>query len=112
MNVLGSIVPKDMAITESKKQSDLEKRLRLLRQQVYGKSSDEPKSSPNEKVSTYQMNNNQLSSIPSNHTESFKSDITYLHQDLFKVLTLSSVAIGIQLILFFLLRNHILNLKF
>lgn len=87
-----------MAITEAKKQSDLEKRLKLLRQQVYGKSA--------EKL-TYRHTDNPIAS------DSLKStDITYLHQDLFKILTLSSLAIGVQLILFILMKNHVLNLNF
>jgi len=92
-----------MAITESKKQSDIEKRLQLLRQQVYGKES--------EKLRMTQLK-------PANQkagesaVESFRSDTAYLHQDLFKILILSSLAIGIQLILFILTRNHILNLFF
>ena len=87
-----------MAIHESKKQSDLEKRLRLLHQQVYGKQAFRVQSSEfrvKEKISTnYQLPTTNLS-----------TDITYLHQDLVKILTLSGLAIGIQVILFFLLKG-------
>lgn len=82
-----------MAITESRKKSDLEKRLKILRQQISGK----------EKVSGIQYH---VSS------EKINTDITYLSNDLTKILILSSLAIGMQLILFFLLKNHILNLNF
>ncbi len=90
-----------MAITESRKQSDLEKRLKLLRQQVYGKTdrSDYPKIEISE-------------NHKSQHTDTLTSDVSYLYQDLFKILALSSSAIGIQLILYLLTRNHILNIKF
>ncbi len=80
-----------MANFRSKKQSDLEKRLKLLRQQVYGK------------IETPEI---------SKSTHSASADITYLSPDLIKILTLSSLAIGIQVILFLLVRNHILNLNF
>lgn len=74
-----------MAITESRKQSDLEKRLQILRQQVYGKRS-----------------NQSLASLPVRGYQSkgLDSDITYLRYDLVKILILSTLAIGIQLILF------------
>lgn len=80
-----------MALLQSKKHSDLEKRLKLLRQQVYGKVEG------------------------ANQTQvdySASADINYLSSDLFKILTLSSLAIGIQVILFLLVRNHILNINF
>ena len=87
-----------MAIQRSYKQSDLEKRLQLLRRQVYGK----------ENVSgiRYQVSGEKETSVVTHNT-----DISYLHQDLFKILTLSSLAIGVQLILFILLKNHVLNLS-
>jgi len=91
-----------MAITESKKQSDLEKRLKILRQQVYGK---ENKQSSPSGTHSYQLSDKK-------QKKSDDSSITYLHHDLFKILTLSSIAIGMQLILFIFTRNHILNIKF
>ena len=88
-----------MAIQRSHKQSDIEKRLQLLRQQIYGK----------ENISgvRYQVSGEKETSAGTPH-----ADITYLHQDLFKIFTLSSLAIGLQLILFTLLKNHFLNLHF
>jgi len=70
-----------MAIQQQKKQSDIEKRLELLRKQVYGKKEF---------------------SVKSAVTTNSSSDLTYLHKDLLKILVFSSLAIGIQLILFFL----------
>lgn len=81
-----------MAIQQSYKQSDLEKRLKLLRSQVYGKSEAKQLSS---KTST-----------------PLKSDTVYLYQDLLKIGLFSSAAIGIQIVLFFLIQNHILKLNF
>ncbi|MDO8638848.1 MAG: hypothetical protein Q7R43_04690 [Candidatus Daviesbacteria bacterium] len=86
-----------MAIQLSKKQSDLEKRLKILHNQVYGKSQ-------------LTVDSSQLSVKSKDSTN--LSDITYLHQDLLKILALSSLAIGGQIILYFLLQKHIVNLNF
>lgn len=95
-----------MAIQQQKKQSDIEKRLQLLRRQVYGKNQSSAVS--------YQLSDEkQKKSDDRLTTESYSiSDLTYLHHDLLKILLFSSLAIGIQLILFFLMRNHILNINF
>lgn len=104
--MLGSI--ERMAIHQIKRQTDLEKRLQLLRRQVYGK---------NEKVS-YQTSkpvSYSESSIAQSLDRSITlptSDLTYLRQDLLKILTFSSIAVGAQVFLFFVLKNHILNIKF
>lgn len=89
----------DMAIQQTKKQSDLEKRLRLLHQQVYGK----------ERVSREKT-------VPAiTHNTSYlipNTDITYLRQDLLKIFILAGSALGLQIMLFILSKNHILNLNF
>ncbi|TSC86327.1 MAG: hypothetical protein G01um10147_939 [Microgenomates group bacterium Gr01-1014_7] len=94
-----------MAIQQTKKQSDLEKRLRLLRQQVYGKDKFRVQSSEfriKDEISTnYKL-----------QTTNFSSDISYLHQDLLKISLLAGSALGLQIILFILSKNHILNLNF
>lgn len=87
-----------MSIHESKKQSDLEKRLKLLRQQVYGKSRSS--------AISYQSSGKKEEKSDNYST---KTDISYLYQDLIKILTLASLAIGAQIILFFLTKNHILK---
>lgn len=91
-----------MAIQQSKKQSDLEKRLQLLRRQVYGR----------ESVVSSKYHVAREEKTPENtHTTNYPlltTDITYLRQDLLKILTFSSLAIGTQIILFILLQNHIL----
>lgn len=100
-----------MAIEATKKLSDLEKRLSLLRQQVYGK----------ETVSSikYQEVSKKATDIKSARATTYHlpptnsaSDTTYLYQDLFKISILASCAIGAQLILFILTKNHILNINF
>ncbi|MDO8573218.1 MAG: hypothetical protein Q7R77_00525 [Candidatus Daviesbacteria bacterium] len=82
-----------MAIHQTKRQTDLEKRLQILRRQVYGKQEFKVQS-----VS-------QTTSIP-------YDDIAFLYKDLLKTLFFSSIAIGAQILLFFLLRNHYLNINF
>lgn len=92
-----------MAIQLSKKQSDLEKRLKLLHNQVYGKSQSS--------AISYQLSDKKKSDDRGLTTESY-SDIVYLQKDLLKIFTLSSLAIASQIILFFSLQRHILNLNF
>ena len=79
-----------MAIQQTKRQSDLEKRLQILRKQVYGKNEFK---------------------VQNNITTNSSSDLTYLGQDLLKSLLFSSAAIGIQLVLFTLIKNNILKLN-
>ena len=87
----------EMAIQQTKKQSDLEKRLRLLRHQVYGK--------------TYSLSETNHSTQTPISGTSLKTDIPYLYQDLLKIGIFASIAIGIQAVLFILLKNHILNIN-
>ena len=77
-----------MAIHETKKKTALEKRLMLLRQQVYGSEQSKPT------------------------IQAVSSDLSYLYQDLTKIALYTSFAIGIQIALFILTKNHILNLNF
>jgi hypothetical protein len=92
-----------MAIQLSKKQSDLEKRLKILHNQVYGKSQSS--------AISYQLSDKNKSGDRRLTTESY-SDVVFLQKDLLKILILSSLAIGSQIILYFLLQKHIVNLNF
>lgn len=76
-----------MPIHQTKKQDDLEKRLRILRSQVYGK--------PNLVFKTPSENILQSS-------QHSTGDLSYLHQDLIKILALASIALGIMIGLKFL----------
>lgn len=89
--MLGSI-ERSMAIQEHKKRTDLEKRLNLVREQVYGKQT------------TPEINYHQSN-------DSTQLSISYLRQDLIKILLLSSLAILGQIILFLTLKNHTLNIN-
>ncbi|OGE29344.1 hypothetical protein A2867_03255 [Candidatus Daviesbacteria bacterium RIFCSPHIGHO2_01_FULL_40_11] len=105
-----------MAIQQTKKQSDLEKRLMLLRRQVYGKEPD--RSVKSDKIRDHQQTG-KSENLAFRYTETqissgtpISSDLAYLRHDLLKILIFSSFAIGAQIVLFFLLKNHILNLNF
>ena len=99
-----------MPVQKLHKQSDLEKRLKILESQLYGKAivesrithaaGAEQKNSVNQKIS---LSENQIhrDSDTLSHSESFRTDISYLRQDLTKIALLSSLAIGIQLVLYF-----------
>lgn len=103
-----------MSIQQTKKQSDLEKRLRLLRQQVYGRGSDNSRVKVTSDTSihrptdilTHRYTGTQISS-----GTPITSDLTYLRHDLIKIGTLATAAFGVQAILFYLLQNHILKLN-
>lgn len=99
-----------MAIQQTKKQSDLEKRLQILRRQVYEK----------ERIvqSASQINSDKIEyNVQSTKTKNYEprtmnshTDLTYLYKDLTKILVLSTLAIGGQIVLFFLLQNHVFKI--
>lgn len=76
-----------MPVQRTHKASELEKRLKILENQLYGKKLD---------VRSEKLD---LSSNIQHPTSS--SDVTYLKQDLTKIAVLAGLAIGIQLILYF-----------
>lgn len=96
-----------MSIQQTKKYSDLEKRLKILKQQVYGKNSED------KYISISVDQKKKTSDIPTRrYTDALiSSDMSYLYKDLFKITILSTAALGLQFILFFLTRNNILSLK-
>lgn len=87
----------NMPIRQLKKQSDLEKRLLLLRRQVYGK----------ETLSFSKQTNQHQFADSKPATEA-----AYLKHDLIKILFFSSLAIGIQIFIAYLIKNNILNINF
>lgn len=99
-----------MAIQQTKKQSDLEKRLRLLRQQVYGKHVEATTTQTTSTPSSYNFQAKKTESRIDFQIAS--TDINYLYQDLLKIFTLASLALAIQIVLFFLLKQSILNFNF
>lgn len=106
-----------------KKQSDIEKRLKLLRQQVYGKDKKlEVRGSPRfageagGEVESHFAPQFPTSHIPSPTSHiplpTSKSDVAYLNQDLLKIGLFATVAIGVQFILYILMQFKIINFKF
>lgn len=113
--MLGSIVR--MAIHQTKQQTDIEKRLKILRQQIYGKSSEHSENSDDLKArksesQAFRYTDTLSLSDALSPSESFRTDVVSLHQDLLKISILAGSALGIQLILFFLIQNHLLSLNF
>lgn len=105
--MLGSIVRNgNMPIQQNKKQSDLEKRLKLLRQQVYGKGTNELEYRDSSKPKDSATFNSGV-----NSSNSKNLDLTYLSHDLMKIFILSTIAIGAQIVLFILTKNRLLNLN-
>lgn len=96
-----------MAIQQQKKQSDLEKRLQLLRRQVYGKTEKASYS-----ASKLVNNTESLIAQALNSGVVYKADISFLYQDLLKIGIFATIALSLQIILFFLSRNQIINLNF
>ncbi len=87
-----------MAITQSKRQSDLEKRLHLLKQQVYGKAN----------IATLQPS--PTSSITStSNARQLQTDLGFLRTDLIKISLFAVIIFGIQFVLFYLVQNKIIN---
>ena len=97
-----------MPKVQTHRQADLEKRFKILRSQLYGRP-EQPKPQVKSETSehTYSVPTSSNTAKPSN----LQSDIVYLRQDLVKILLLSSLAIGVQIILFFLLKNDVLKLN-
>ena len=79
---------RSMAILQKHKQSDSEKRMKMLQQQLYGKS-DLPLHEANRPSST----------------PAATTDTSYLKHDLSKILLLSTIALSAQFILYFLERR-------
>lgn len=99
-----------MSIHSQKKKNNLEERFQKLQQQVYGapQASDLVMVSSTKKGFTF----NATSAQSFNSKLRASSDITYLNSNLIKITLLSSVAIGSQLLLYYLSKNHYINLNF
>lgn len=104
--MLGSI--ERMAIHQTKRQTDLEKRLTILRRQVYGRES--VANSKQYVTTNYQLPASQPASRLGGPGEA-TTDITYLQGDLIKISIFAGSALGLQIILYFLIKNNILNIN-
>ncbi len=95
-----------MAIQRTHKQSDLEKRLKLLNQQLYGKKPAKKWEVRNEKGDN-EMRSEIQSHLPLQNPHSHlthptsTADIIYLRQDLLKILILAGLAFVVELGIYF-----------
>ena len=96
-----------MPHVQLKKESDLEKRLKILSQQLYGKTQEQKLEVRNEKlemevggVKSHITPQHPISHL-SHPTSNLTTDVAYLKHDLTKIALLSSVVMGFQLILYF-----------
>lgn len=112
-----TIVREHMPVHQIKKQSDLEKRLKHLEFQLYGKKEkldvrsekiDKEAGSLKLEIPTSNIKLHNPSSNLQHPTSS--SDITYLRHDLTKILILSGLAVGAQLLLYLSSRSNLLRL--
>ncbi len=100
-----------MAVHQTKKQSDLEKRLRILRQSLNVADTKEgrPGQSTAQSAGAYQLNKGDTSSLSSSNAHT-SSDVTYLRTDLIKIVILSALAFGAQFVLYQLMVHGVLRL--
>lgn len=99
-----------MAVRREHKQTDLEKRMKILNQQLYGKPSENLKIDKSEKTDTP---SHRYTDIPTyQSTDSKTSDVLYLKRDLFKITILAGLAFGAQALLYIGLQNNYIRLPF
>lgn len=96
--------------------ADAQKRLALLRRQVYGGSAKTSRSAGQQISQTADQltlrTTDSLTHSPRFAGETGRpTDTMYLRQDLTKIALLSSLALGAQLLLYFLFKNHLLRLN-
>ncbi|MDO8619319.1 MAG: hypothetical protein Q7R49_05245 [Candidatus Daviesbacteria bacterium] len=101
-----------MAIHESKRNSDLEKRFRQLRQQIYGQENPGAQTLHTPNQSVYSISSVALKPNSSAGQSYAISDMDNLYKSITKIALLSSIAIGAQFLLFLLTKNHVINLTF
>jgi hypothetical protein len=98
-----------MPVHESHKQSDLEKRLQILRQSL---NVAEPRSKKNQSkeatTNMYQLNKDSSTIVSS--SKAYLSDSLYLKQDLIKIIIFTLIAFATQAGLFFALQNNLLKI--
>jgi hypothetical protein len=93
-----------MAVHETKKQSDLEKRLRILRQSL------SVTESRDHKKNLYSMSGTDKIPTTSSISRPTVSDVAFLKKDLTKIVLLSVLAFAVQFGIHFALINNIIKL--
>lgn len=99
-----------MSIRRTHQTSDAEKKLKQLQQQIYGKSVDLGTNQLQEKQRQYSLNQTTINNAAS--TKTMPSDLAYLKIDLIKIALFSFLAIGAELLIYFLSSKHIINLSY
>lgn len=112
--MIGSIKHKaSMAIHQTKGKSDLEKRFRQLRAQVYGQSHPTEQTPSTPRSSAYSISS--VAKLVENQAGTKTADISdmqHLYTSVTKIALLTSLAIGAELLLYFMTNSKIINLKF
>lgn len=93
-----------MAYSQSKKLTDTEKRLEALKIQLFGKEENRIKKSANIKI--HEAGKTQIFTTGATIKP---QDLTYFRNDLLKILTLATLAISAELILYMLFTFKILK---
>jgi len=102
-----------MAIHESKHSSDLDKRFRQLRQQIYGKQSPSQPGPDSTKSSVYSISSvaEKIEDQAGTKTAVI-SDMQHLYSSVTQIALLTSIAIGAELLLYFMTKSKIIHLGF
>jgi hypothetical protein len=88
-----------MPTHKTHKKTDLEQKLKIVNQQLYGKS-------------TYSFSPTEASKTAVSNAKSDTSDVAYLKIDLTKIIFLAGLAIGAQFLIYTLIQNKIIALPF
>jgi hypothetical protein len=92
-----------MSYQQTKKVTDVEKRLEALKRELYGKEKPVYIAPKLNQTPSIEIANQLLAPLnPSN-----KSDVYYLNNDLKKILILATLAISTQVLLFLQFNNHL-----
>ena len=101
-----------MAVNVTKRKDNLESKIHKLNEQLSGKQAGLASRQGNYISIPVQFNKDNLSTGSlRNQSLETSSDTIYLHQSLTKIALFSTLAIGSQLLLFFLTRSHIININ-
>lgn len=103
ISLLGSSEAKPMSIHQTKKETS-DKKLQKIHEQLHGKGNSLNISSK------FTYNSHLNTTKPISNTA--VTDIAYLNHSLIKIFILSFLALGAQLLLFYLEQNHYINLNF
>lgn len=91
-----------MAVIKSLKLTPTEKRLQILREQLYGKNPVQSPHAPHAKIAG---NTDSLKTEFVSPIKNYQTDISYLRADLLKILILASMAFAVQITLYISINN-------